>query len=100
MMRSNSSLSLPFPDLSLPLTRRFVERDVLVSLYEDQLGSEGFLCEREGRVTLHTGDTFVIEPCNNWAFCHVWKEFHSSSFLDETNFPATDFQVKNVRRQC
>ena len=113
MLRSDSPLSLPLgisrysifsnyyilipADLSLPLSRRFVERDVLVSLYDDELGSEGFLCEREGRVmgrvSLPTGDTFIVEPCNNWPSCHVWKFLLSSSFSDETNFPATDYQV-------
>jgi len=45
-----------------------------------------------GRVSLPTGDTFIIEPCNNWPSCHVWKFLLSSSFSDETNFPATDYQ--------
>ena len=77
--------------------RSFVHEGVSVFLYDDDQGTEGFLCERAGRVvgrvSLATGETFTIEPCNNWENCHVWKHFHYQSFTQETNEPDTDYQV-------
>ena len=64
-----------------------------VSLYDDLQGWEGLLCERGGRVvgrlTGPAGDTFTLEPCNNWPACHVWKQYNYSAFQDETNQPDT-----------
>ena len=77
--------------------RSFEHDDVSVFLYDDDQGTEGFLCEREGRlvgrVSLATGDTFMIEPCSNWDGCHVWKHYDYNTFTMETNEPDTDQQV-------
>ena len=77
--------------------RSFVSDGVSVFLYDDDEGTEGFLCERKGRVvgriSLATGEIFMIEPCNNWEGCHVWKHHDLNTFRQETNEPDTDPQV-------
>ena len=76
--------------------RRFVHDGVSVFLYDDDQGTEGFLCERMGRVvgrvSLATGE-FMIEPCNNWGGCHVWKHYDLNTFRQETNEPDMEQQV-------
>ena len=73
--------------------------------FVDAKGSEATFTFKDGRaignVAFHDGTDFVLEDCNNFPGCHIWKEEDESDFEDEVHeaveLPAEEMRSLNRR---
>merc|ERR1712215_412102 len=76
----------------------FKEGKTSFSLFSDGEGNEGFFSYRDsrvmGKVSRVDGTIDFIEPCNNWAGCHVWKKINQNVFVDEKKL--SKFELERI----
>jgi len=65
--------------------------------YNDNKGEVIFV-EKNGRVAGEAGE-FVLEPCNNFDGCHVWKQLKVKDFVDEVVHVEPGSRRRILRRQ-
>ena len=88
---NSSRLVLPSGGRSLPSTATYQQDRLLVHRFGAGWEGEAVLCQVGDRLAgwvRHQATTAIIEPCNNFPGCHVWKVYPAEAWLDETEVPA------------